>query len=216
MTPVEEQAEAFDAVYRQGKFSKLGICNFSPEMLQKYVEICDKHGYVKPSVYQGQYNLLCRTYETTLFEYLRKHNIAFMAFSPLAQGVLTGKVTLTKNPDRDLKGTRFDTAKGNVYAEGARLWYDHPPFHDAVKQMKVWCDEEGIDLTTASMRWIVNHSKLDGDKGDGIIIGPRNKEQCDTYIEGIKAGPLPLHLVEKINSLWAGEVEELAANILKY
>ena len=185
-------------------------------MLEKFVNICNDHGYVKPSVYQGQYNLLCRTYEETLFPYLRKHNIAFMAFSPLAQGMLTGKLTLAQDQDRDLKGTRFDTAKDNMYGKGARSWYDHNPFHDAVRQMKAWCDEEGIDLTTASMRWIVNHSKLDGNKGDGIIIGPRNKSQCDTYIEGIKAGPLPPDLAAKIDSLWAGGVRELAPNILKY
>ncbi|KAJ8120183.1 hypothetical protein ONZ43_g3046 [Nemania bipapillata] len=201
-TPLEEQAAAFDGVYRQGKFAKLGLCNFSPEMLEKYVEI-------------AQNNLICRTYETTLFPFLRKHDIAFAAFSPLAQGMLTGKLTLAKNQDQDLKGTRFDTAKDNMYGLNARRWYDKPSFHDAIRKMNSACTSYGLDTTDAAMRWIMNHSILDGSKGDGVIIGPRNKEQCDKYIQGIQGGPLPEELVKTLDGLWEG-VSNDAADILVY
>ncbi|TRX90413.1 hypothetical protein FHL15_008778 [Xylaria flabelliformis] len=203
-TPLEEQAAAFDAVYRQGKFAKLGLCNFSPEMLEKYVEIA-----------QSNDNMICRTYEATLFPFLRKHNIAFAAFSPLAQGMLTSKLTLAENQDQDLKGTRFDTSKDNIYGINARRWYDKPSFHDAIRKMKSACDPYGLDTTDAAMRWIVNHSILDGSKGDGIIIGPRNQEQCDKYIQGIKGGPLPEELVKTLNGLWEG-VSDDAVSILEY
>lgn len=89
-------------------------------------------GYVKPSVFQGQYNLLCRTYETTLFPLLRQHGIAFMAYAPLAGGMLTGKVTLLSNPEA-LKGTRFEVSKDNLMGMAGRNWYDKPAFHDASK-----------------------------------------------------------------------------------
>ncbi|KAI0554732.1 Aldo/keto reductase [Xylaria curta] len=214
-TPLEEQAAAFDAVYRQGKFAKLGLCNFSPEMLEKYVEIAQSNGYVKPSVYQGQYNMICRTYEATLFPFLRKHDIAFAAFSPLAQGMLTSKLTFAENQDQDLKGTRFDTDKNNIYGLNARRWYDKPSFHDAIRKLKSTCDPYGLDTTDAAMRWIVNHSILDGSKGDGIIIGPRNQEQCNKYIQGIKGGPLPEELVKTLNGLWEG-VSGDAVSILEY
>ncbi|KAI0454659.1 Aldo/keto reductase [Xylaria acuta] len=214
-TPLEEQAAAFDGVYRQGKFATLGLSNFSPEMLEKYVEIAQKNGYVKPSVYQGQYNLICRTYEATLLPFLRKHDIAFAAFSPLAQGMLTSKLTFAENQDEDLKGTRFDTAKDNMYGLNARRWYDKPSFHDAIRKMKSACEPYGLDTTDAAMRWIVNHSILDGTRGDGIIIGPRNKEQCDKYIQGIQGGPLPEELVKTLNGLWEG-VSDDAASILEY
>ncbi|KAI1757666.1 Aldo/keto reductase [Xylaria castorea] len=203
-TPLEEQAAAFDGVYRQGKFAKLGLCNFSPEMLEKYVEIA-----------QSNDNMICRTYETTLFPFLRKHDIAFAAFSPLAQGMLTSKLTFAENQDQDLKGTRFDTAKDNMYGLNARRWYDKPSFHDAIRKMKSACDPHGLDTTDVAMRWIANHSILDGSKGDGIIIGPRNQEQCDKYIQGIQGGPLPEELVKTLNGLWEG-VSDDAASILVY
>ncbi|KAI1819275.1 Aldo/keto reductase [Xylaria intraflava] len=214
-TPLEEQAAAFDAVYRRGKFEKLGICNFSPEMFKQYVEIADRKGFVKPSVYQGQYNLLCRTYEDSLVPFLREHGITLMAFSPLAQGVLTGKLTFTENPEQDLKGTRFDTAKDNMYSLNGRRWYDKPSFHNAVRQLKAFCQPHGIDTIDAAMRWLRHHSVLDGAKGDGIIIGTKNKEQSDKCISGVQAGPLPRALVEQINSLWGGVADD-AASILVY
>ncbi|KAI0479892.1 Aldo/keto reductase [Xylaria cf. heliscus] len=214
-TPLEEQAAAFDSVYRQGKFAKLGLCNFSPAMLEQYVEVAGRKGYVKPTVFQGQYNLLCRTYETTLFPFLRKHGIAFNAYSPLAQGMLTGKLTFAGNQDQDLKGTRFDTAKDNVYGLNARSWYDKPSFHAAMRQIKSACDVYGLDTTDAGMRWLVYHSILDGAKTDGIIIGPRNKEQSDKYASSVQSGPLPKELVEVLNSLW-DDIANDAASILVY
>lgn len=184
-------------------------------MLKQFVEIAEREGFVKPSVYQGQYNLLCRTYEDVLFPFIRENDIAFMAFSPLAQGMLTGKLTFADSPDQDLKGTRFDTAKDNIYGLNARRWYDKPSFHSAIRELKAFCEPHGIDTIDAAMRWLRHHSILDGTRGDGIIIGTKNKQQGDKCISGVQAGPLPLDLAEQINSLWSGVAED-AASILSY
>ncbi|KAF2012095.1 Aldo/keto reductase [Aaosphaeria arxii CBS 175.79] len=98
-TPIAEQAAAMDAEYRKGRFSHLGICNIPTEMLEEWIQVAEQKGYVKPSIYQGQYNLLSRTYETTLFPLLEKHGINFAAFSPLASGFLTGKLTFAKGSE---------------------------------------------------------------------------------------------------------------------
>ncbi|KAI1337311.1 Aldo/keto reductase [Xylariaceae sp. FL0016] len=214
-TPLHEQAKAFDLVYRQGKCTKTALSNFSPQSLKEYLDICDEMGYVKPSVFQGQYNILCRTYETSLFPLLRQHNIGFMAYSPLAGGLLTGKVTLTNNDPEKLKGTRFEVSKDNIMGMAGRHWYDKPSFHDAIRRFSEMCTEYGIDMAEASMRWALNHSILDGDKGDGIIIGPRYQKQFDSYAAAIHGGPLPGALVESINALWDGVAED-AASIVVY
>lgn len=64
----------------QGKFRSFGICNYIPAEVQKYLEICEQHGYTKPSIYQGHYNALVRGGEKALFPLLRKYNMAFFAF----------------------------------------------------------------------------------------------------------------------------------------
>ena len=49
-------------------------------MIEHWMRICDVNGYVKPTYYQGQYNLYHRHIETTLFPVLRKYNMRFTAF----------------------------------------------------------------------------------------------------------------------------------------
>ncbi|KAH9884726.1 Aldo/keto reductase [Xylariomycetidae sp. FL2044] len=211
-TPLEEQAEAFDIQYRLGKFSRLGVCNFQPDMLQEWIEISERKGYIKPSVFQGQYNLLCRGYETDLFPLLRKHGIAFQAFAVLAGGMLTGKVTFANSSD-ELRGTRFEVSERNLFGAFGRKWYDKPCFHNAIRQMAKLCGAYGVDVADAALRWAMHHSLLS--EGDGIIIGPRNEEQLNQNITGLRGGPLPEGLVDRLNDLWDG-VRHEALDMLKY
>lgn len=172
-------------------------------------------GYVKPSVFQGQYNILCRTYETTLFPLLRKHGISFVAYSPLAGGMLSGKVTLSNNNPDALRGTRFDVSKDNMMGMSGRHWYDKPVFHDAIRKMESLCKAHGVDMVDASMRWVLNHSILDGEQGDCVIVAPRSQNQLDSYAAAIHGEPLPPSLVEGLNDLW-DKVADDAAPILVY
>jgi aflatoxin B1 aldehyde reductase len=74
-------------------------------MLEEWLGIADERQYVKPIVYQGQYNLLYRRLEDTILPILRKHGIRFSGLSPLAGCILTGKLTFAdSSPDR-IKGT---------------------------------------------------------------------------------------------------------------
>lgn len=58
--------------------AQLGVCDWPLDMLEKFIEVCDEEGYVKPTVYQGRYNLLERHHET-IIPTLREHGIRFDA-----------------------------------------------------------------------------------------------------------------------------------------
>ncbi|KAI1141734.1 NADP-dependent oxidoreductase domain-containing protein [Hypoxylon sp. FL0543] len=101
-TPFEETCEAMDKAYNEGKFEKWGLSNYKAEEVQRFVDICEERGWVKPTAYQGQYNAIVRGGEKELFPVLRKHGIAFYAYSPAAAGIFAGT-------HKEIKaGSRYD------------------------------------------------------------------------------------------------------------
>lgn len=203
-----------DAEYRKGCFSHLGVCNFSTKMLEEWLQIADEKGWVKPTIYQGQYNMLCRTYESTLFPLLHKHNISFVAYSPLAGGFLTGKLTFSKG-EEDLKGTRFEVADTNFAGTRYRSFYDKPVMHTALRKVAPACEAHGISLADAAVRWLLYHSFLKSDRGDAAIIGPNNFQQLGRYVAAKSAGSLPEDLAKDLDGLWE-DVKEDAKSIIEY
>lgn len=79
-TSFEETCRAMDAEWRKGKFARFGLSNYRADEVEAIVDICEREGLVKPSVYQGRYNAIIRGGEEVLFPILRKHGIAFYAY----------------------------------------------------------------------------------------------------------------------------------------
>lgn len=209
MTSIAEQASNFDHLYRSGFYERFGLCNYSPEEVSEWISTAKEKGFVLPSVYQGQYNILCRTYEEKLFPLLRKNHITFIANSPLAGGFLTGKVT-DSTSNADLVGTRFED--GSVIGRIFRAWYDKPVFHEAVKKLQRLAESQHVTPAAAAMRWLLFHSCLK--EGDAVIIGPSNAVQLDEYIQARKSGPLHSDMSREVGDLF-DEVKPDAAPIVE-
>ena len=60
--------------------AQLGVSNFLPNMLRDFLSVCEKNGFVKPTVYQGDYSMINRGMEKHLLPILREHGIVFNAF----------------------------------------------------------------------------------------------------------------------------------------
>jgi aflatoxin B1 aldehyde reductase len=159
-------------------------------MLEEWLAIAEAQGYVKPSVYQGQYNLLCRGFETSLFPLLRKHNIKFNAFSPLAGGFLLGN--FTENGVQG--GTRFSVASPFL------SWYDKPSMHQAVKNLRAIAADTGLTMDEMAIRWLVYHSILSDQ--DAVILGASKISHVDRSAAQIKKGPLDEAVVSNLEQLW--------------
>ncbi|KAK1146787.1 hypothetical protein N8T08_002548 [Aspergillus melleus] len=65
---------------RRMGIGQFGVSNFKPDLLQKFLATCEAYGYVKPTVYQGDYSAVNRGMEKKLLPILRKHGIAYNAF----------------------------------------------------------------------------------------------------------------------------------------
>jgi len=89
-TPLEETMETLVDIVRQGKALYVGISKYPAEMAARaYDYLTSRH--VRPLVYQGRYSMLDRQPETDILPGCAEHGVGFVAFSPLAQGLLTDR-----------------------------------------------------------------------------------------------------------------------------
>lgn len=196
-------------IYRQRSLShsllQLGVSNFSSSMVKEWLSVAEKEGLVRPSVYQGQYNLLCRGYEEELFPLLRKHNISFNAFSPLASGFLLGNFTV-----EGVQG-------GSRYAVDSpfKSWYDKPSMHEAIKKLKGISERAGLGMDELSLRWLAHHSILKEKEQDGIILGCSKVTQLSNNVSQIKRGALDDAIAKELSDLWAS-VKDDGMHIIEY
>lgn len=79
--PFEESHRAMNELYEKGYFKYFGLSNYTADDVQTFLDNAEKYGWIKPSYYQGLYNLLARKPEQELFPLLKKNNIFFYAYS---------------------------------------------------------------------------------------------------------------------------------------
>lgn len=84
-TSFAETLKAVNEEYKQDKFKRFGISNYTAEEVEQVVQICKDNNYVQPSVYQGLYNAITRSGEAELLPVLRKHKISYYTYNPLGE-----------------------------------------------------------------------------------------------------------------------------------
>lgn len=169
-TPLEETMGALDQIVRQGKALYVGVSNYKKEQMQKAYEILKKQG-TPFIIHQPRYSMLDRWIEEDgLKDFLYENGIGCIAFSPLAQGILTGKY---------LNGIPKDSRIGS-----GKSPYLHESNLDAKKLEKVRklneiAIERGQSLTQMALAWILRDGKV-----TSVLIGASRPEQI---LENIKA-----------------------------
>ncbi|KAH7141095.1 aflatoxin B1 aldehyde reductase member 2, partial [Dactylonectria macrodidyma] len=193
-TPFEEACEAMDQAHREGKIKHWGLSNYTADEVQKFVDICDDKGFVKPSVYQGQYNPIVRDGEKSLFPVLRQHGIAFYAYSPAAGGFFAGSHKNVK------AGGRFDPSHliGSIYSQ----LYLKPSIVVAADKAVAVTTKHGLNGHAAALRWTAYHSVLSKTHGDAIIVGASSVEQLELNMDMIEQGPLPDDVVAALEAVY--------------
>ena len=151
-------------------------------MLCDLIEICTKNGYIKPSVYQGQYNLLFRGIEEDLFPLLRKHGLSFVAYSPLAGGFLS----------------RLPSSV--PYNGMAKMHAPDPLKQSALQSLFTDLAPYNVTPAEAALRWLVYHSELG--EGDGVILGVSKLGQVEESVRDIRKGKLDDAVLELCEKFW--------------
>ncbi|NKZ11371.1 aldo/keto reductase [Mycolicibacterium septicum DSM 44393] len=147
--PLEETVEAFQDVVRAGKARYIGFSEWTPEQIRAAIEIGGEGLFVAS---QPQYSMLWRGPEAEVFGLCMAHGIRQIVWSPLAQGVLTGKY----HPGRDVPA---DSRFGSPAMGVARSRYSDEVL-TAVQRLAPIAEAAGMDLATMALAWVLRRSEV--------------------------------------------------------
>jgi aflatoxin B1 aldehyde reductase len=201
-TPLETTLDACAELHAKGKFRALGLSNFPAWQVVEVWHLCERHGWPRPTVYQGLYNGLSRGIETELLPALRRHGMRFYAYNPLAGGVLAGKYA----------GMADEPTPGRfTFRPNYRNRYWKKSFFEALELLSNACREQDIPLVQAAYRWLMHHSGLRAAAGDGIILGASSLAQLEQNLAAMRQPPLPTSIVEAFEAAWGATRPECPA-----
>lgn len=168
-TPIEERMTTLEALKKEGKIRAIGVSNASPEQIDEY----NRFGRVDSD--QEKYSMLDRDREETNLPKCAKENIAFLAYSPLAQGLLTGKIS----PDREYK-------QGDQRLQKDRFKPDNVRRVQAILDpMRPIANKHRVSLAQLTMAWTLSQTGC-----SHVLCGARNAQQA---IDNAGAGSVTLN-----------------------
>jgi len=188
---VEETLACCSELVKEGLVDQIGLSNFHASEVDRIVKLCKAKGFVAPSVFQGLYNPINRRVHEELFPTLQEHGLDFIAYNPLAAGMLTGKHT----QDGEVLTGRFKENPNYL-----NRFYTKETFA-ALDVIKDACDKHAMSMTQATYSWMLFHSTLK--KGDGVLLGASKVEHLKQNLECCtNAKELPADIVAAFDQGW--------------
>jgi aryl-alcohol dehydrogenase-like predicted oxidoreductase len=183
--PIQETLEIMADLVKAGKIRHLGLSNESAWGAMSFVRASDADKALpRVQTVQNAYNLLNRTYEVALAEVSMREDVGLLAYSPLAQGYLTGKY---------LDGARPAGTRTTLFGRGQR--YETPGAEEAVRKYVALAREFGLDPAQMALAFVNSRSFVHSN-----IIGATTMEQLKTDIASVDVKIAP-ELEERINAI---------------
>jgi aryl-alcohol dehydrogenase-like predicted oxidoreductase len=185
-TPLEETMEALTEVVRQGKVRYLGFSEWPADKIRAALDVPGVERFVSS---QPQYSMLWRTPQQAVFPLCRDNGISQIVWSPLAQGVLTGKYVPGSVPPPDSRAA--SDAMGGFFP---REWLQTPVLA-AVHRLSALAGDAGLTLAQLALAWVLREAKV-----AAAIIGATRPEQIreNVVASGKKLDARSLHRVDDI------------------
>ncbi|MEG3616516.1 aldo/keto reductase family protein [Isoptericola haloaureus] len=201
-TPLEETMQAFADIVRQGKALYIGVSEWSADQIRAGAALAKDLGFQLISS-QPQYSMLWRVIEDEVVPASRENGLSQIVWSPVAQGVLTGKYV----PGQPLpSGSRATDDKG-----GAKMIqrFMNDDVLGRVQQLKPVADELGLTMAQLAVAWV-----LQNDNVAAAIVGASRPEQV---AENVKASgvEIPAALMSQIDEALGDVVERDPAKTLE-
>ena len=190
-TPLAETMSALDLIVRQGKALYVGISSYGPDETAKAVKILNELG-TPCLIHQPRYSMLDRWVEDGLLDVLGKQKVGCIAFSPLAQGLLT---------DKYLKGIPPASRVGRGLGNGA-LQQDQISESNLnkVRELHALAQRRGQSLAQMALAWVLKDERV-----TSVLIGVSRREQVLDSIECLKNTSFSKEELEEIEDILDSE-----------
>ena len=187
-TPLEETMEAFADVVRSGKALYIGVSEWTAEQIRQAHTLA-RELHIGLVSNQPQYNMLWRVIEGEVVPTCEELGIGQVVWSPIAQGVLTGKYLPGEPPP---SGSRATDQKGGAGIVRRLLRED---VLSRVQQLKPIADDAGLSLAQLAVAWVLRNPNV-----SAAIIGATRPEQVSENVKaaGVRLDPDQLSQIDKV------------------
>lgn len=186
-TPLEESLRALDWIVRQGKALYVGISSYSAEETQRAIDVLNSLG-TPLLIHQPKYSMLERWVEDGLLDVLEKNGVGCIAFSSLAQGLLTNKYLNGIPAD-----SRAASARGNGALESSGIT---EATLKKVRQLDELANRRGQSLAQMALTWVVKDPRI-----TSVIIGASKPEQVEDSLRCMHSAPFSSEELQQIESI---------------
>ena len=185
-TPLEETLQALSDLVDQGKILYIGVSEWTPVQLLEAQLIIQEKGLHKLSVVQPQYNMFDRYIEHELMDVCEKFGMGIVPFSPLSQGLLTGKYRKNQAIPEGSRATYQDQIQALLTEDNL----------DKVEPLIEMADSLGTDLASFSLAWALRKPVV-----SSLITGASKPEQLANNLKAVEV-IIPETYFAKIDQLF--------------
>ena len=165
-TPIEETVRALDTLVQQGHVRYVGVSNWAAWQIMKALGIADRHGLARFASLQAYYSVAGRDLEREIAPLLRSEGLGLMVWSPLAAGLLSGKVARDGASAADDRRGAFEFPP-----------VDRPRAFDCIDLMRPMAEARGVSVAQIALAWLLHRKSV-----STVVIGARRLEQLDDNI----------------------------------
>jgi aryl-alcohol dehydrogenase-like predicted oxidoreductase len=187
-TPLAETVRTYEDLIRQGKLLYWGVSEWSASQLADACRTADATGGYRPISNQPQYSILRRRIEHEVLPVCQIEGIGQLVFSPLAQGVLSGKYGGGARP----QGSRASDARVNQFM-GAYL---EPEVLERVDRLKPLAAELDISMAQLAIAWCLRQPSV-----SSVIVGATRPSQLEDNCRASEI-ELPAEILQQIDDLF--------------
>jgi len=186
-TPLDETLRAYEDLIRQGKILYWGVSQWSAAQIEEVCQLADTLGAYRPVSNQPQYNLFRRSIESEVIPSCAQRGLGQVVFSPLAQGVLSGKYSGGAIPTGTRGADDFRNAFMSDFLRPERL--------ERVDALRPLAAELGVSLPQLALAWCLRQTNV-----ASVIVGVTRRAQLEdnTKAAGLQ---LPEAVIERIDAL---------------